>query len=91
MRSFGAVVAFEVAGEEAGAERVYDALRLVQRAPSLGGVESMILHPATSSHRSLSSEERAGIGITGGLLRLSLGIEDVEDIWADLEGALPGL
>jgi cystathionine beta-lyase/cystathionine gamma-synthase len=90
MRSFGAVVAFEVAGEEAGAERVYDALRLVQRAPSLGGVESMILHPATSSHRSLSSEERAGIGITGGLLRLSLGIEDVEDIWADLEGALPG-
>ena len=88
MRSFGAVVAFEVKGGDAQAARVYDALQLILRAPSLGGVESMILHPVTTSHRGLPSDERERLGITGGLLRLSVGIEDPEDLWDDLAGAL---
>lgn len=88
MRWFGAVLAFDVDGGAAAAGRVHDRLRLILRAPSLGGVESMTLHPATSSHRTLDREERERLGITDGLLRLSVGIEDVEDLWEDLDRAL---
>ncbi len=88
MHAFGAVLAFEVPGGGAEAERAMDRLRLIARAPSLGGVESMALHPATSSHRGLSPEERAAIGIADGLIRLSVGIEDEPDLWADMEEAL---
>jgi len=85
---FGAILAFEAGPDLDAARRVHDALRLVVRAPSLGGVESQVLHPATASHRALSAEERERIGIPDRLLRLSVGIEDVEDLWADLEQAL---
>lgn len=88
MRSFGAMLAFEVEGGLEIARRTYDRLQLIARAPSLGGVESMMLHPATSSHRSLSEEARREIGITDGLLRLSTGIEDMDDLWRDLARAL---
>jgi cystathionine beta-lyase/cystathionine gamma-synthase len=88
MRTFGAVLAFDVAGGMDAARRAFDRFGLIARAPSLGGVESMTLHPATSSHRGLSLEERRAVGITEGLLRLSAGIEDEEDLWADLEQAL---
>ncbi len=87
MTSYGAVLAFEVAGAGA-AGRVFDALELIARAPSLGGVESMALHPTTSSHRTLTAGERRAVGIEDGLLRVSVGIEDVEDLWRDLERAL---
>jgi len=88
MRSFGALLAFEVRGGLDAARRTYDGFRLIARAPSLGGVESMSLHPVTSSHRQLSLEEREAVGISDGLLRLSVGIENVEDLWRDLSHAL---
>lgn len=88
MRAFGAILAFEVQGGFEAARRTFDRLQLIARAPSLGGVESMVLHPATSSHRSLSEAARREIGITDGLLRMSAGIEDVPDLWRDLEEAL---
>lgn len=90
MTSFGAVLAFEVVGGLEGARTVFDGLRLVARAPSLGGVDTMVLHPATASHRGLSAEELEAAGITDGLLRVSAGIEDPEDLWGDLEQALGG-
>ncbi len=88
MRTFGALLAFEVRGGLAEATRVHDAFQLVQRAPSLGGVETVTLHPATASHRGLSEAERDALGIRPGLLRLSVGIEDPEDLWNDVEHAL---
>jgi cystathionine beta-lyase/cystathionine gamma-synthase len=83
----GAMVAFEMR-DGASARRVYDRLRLVRRLASLGDVESTMLHPASSSHRGLSPEERRRAGITDGLLRLSVGIEDPADLIADLDQAL---
>jgi cystathionine beta-lyase/cystathionine gamma-synthase len=90
MPEFGAILAFEAGPDLAAARRVHDAFRLVARAPSLGGVETQVLHPATASHRALSPEERAQVGISDGLLRLSVGIEEIEDLWIDLEQALGG-
>lgn len=80
----GAMLSFEVAD----ARRLAAALRLITVTPSLGGVTTTILHPATASHRNLSPERRAALGITDGLLRLSVGIEAVDDVWADLDAAL---
>jgi len=86
---YGGMVAFEIAG--AGRTQVFrfmEALDLVLPATTLGDVYSLVLYPAHSSHRALSPQERAAIGIGEGLVRLSVGIEDVEDIIADLEQAL---
>jgi cystathionine beta-lyase/cystathionine gamma-synthase len=88
MRSFGALLAFEVSGGLDAARRAYDRFGLIARAPSLGGVESMSLHPVTSSHRQLSLDERKAVGISDGSLRLSVGIENVDDLWRDLAQAL---
>ncbi len=86
---YGGMVAFELAaGDEAAALRFLDALRLVMPVTTLGGVASQILYPAMSSHRALPPERRRALGIGAGLLRLSVGIEEVGDIIADLEGAL---
>ena len=88
-RGFGAVLSFEIAGaDKKAAFRFMDALELCMPATTLGDIYSIVLHPATSSHRALLPEERAGIGITDGLVRLSIGIEDAGDIIADLEQAL---
>jgi methionine-gamma-lyase len=84
----GAMVSFEVAGGLAGARRCYDRLRLVARAASLGDVTSLMTHPATFSHQRLSDIERRRFGISDGLLRLSVGIEDAGDIVDDLKQAL---
>lgn len=84
----GAMVSFEVAGGLDGARRVYDRLRLVARAASLGDVTSLMTHPATFSHNKLSDIERRRFGITDGLLRLSVGIEDAADLVDDLRQAL---
>jgi methionine-gamma-lyase len=86
-RGFGALVAIEAHDREAGA-RCYDAVKVISRAVSLGDVRSLITHPATTSHASLSEEQRRAGGIAEGLLRLSVGIEDVEDLWEDLDRAL---
>ncbi len=85
----GAVLSFEIAG--AGREQVFafmDALELIQPATSLGDIYSLLLYPAISSHRTLTPAERASLGIGDGLVRLSVGIEDVADIQADLARAL---
>ena len=84
----GAIVSFEVKDGLAGARRVYDRLQLVVRAASLGDVTSLMTHPATFSHPRLSDIERRRFGITDGLLRLSVGIEDAGDIADDLRQAL---
>lgn len=87
-RGFGALVAFEVRGGlEAGA-RAYDAMKIIARAVSLGDTRSLITHPASTTHVSLSQEQRHEAGLGEGLLRLSVGIEDLEDLWADLDHAL---
>jgi cystathionine beta-lyase/cystathionine gamma-synthase len=88
MRSTGALLSFEVEDSTDEARRVLNRLSLIARAPSLGGVETMALHPTFASHRTLTPEERRAVGIADGLIRLSVGIEDVEDLWADLEHAL---
>jgi cystathionine gamma-synthase len=85
----GGVLSFEIAGaDQAKAYRFMEALDLCLPATTLGDIYSLVLHPATSSHRSLTSEERARVGIPDGLVRLSTGIEAIEDILVDLESAL---
>jgi cystathionine gamma-synthase len=88
MRGFGGVVTFELDADLAGAERFVDAVRIPYIGPSLGGVESLIEMPATMSYWDLSRDERHALGITDSLVRLSLGVEDGDDLVADLEQAL---
>lgn len=88
---FGGVLSFEIAGADRTAVfRFMERLKLCLPATTLGDIYTLVLHPATSSHRSLSPADRAKIGIGEGLVRLSAGIEEVDDIIADLEQALPG-
>lgn len=85
----GGVLAFEIAGaDRAAVFRLLDALRLCQPATTLGDVYTLVLYPPMSTHRALSPAERAQAGICDGLVRLSAGIEDAEDIIADLDRAL---
>ncbi len=89
VRGFGAMVAFEVRGGlEAGA-RTYDAVEIIARAVSLGDVRSLLTHPASTTSSSMPKADRLAGGITDGLMRLSVGIEDLEDLWTDLDRALP--
>ncbi len=88
MSGFGGVVSFDIEGDLARARNFVHALRLPYLAPSLGGVESLVSHPATVSYSDLSREERLRIGITDELIRYSLGVEDADDIIADLDQAL---
>jgi cystathionine beta-lyase/cystathionine gamma-synthase len=88
MRGFGGMLSFELR-DPARAEAVLAAFRLIMPALSLGGVESLVCIPSRTSHRKLSPEERQRAGISEGLVRLSVGIEDVEDLEADLGQALP--
>jgi cystathionine gamma-lyase/cystathionine beta-lyase/cystathionine gamma-lyase/homocysteine desulfhydrase len=87
MSGFGGMMAFEM-GSLAAARSVLDNVRLCALAESLGGVESLISHPASMTHASVPVEKRNQLGITDGLVRVSVGIEDVEDIIADLDMAL---
>jgi cystathionine gamma-lyase/cystathionine beta-lyase/cystathionine gamma-lyase/homocysteine desulfhydrase len=87
MTGFGGMVSFDLGSRDA-AKRFLDSLRLFTLAESLGGVESLAGHPASMSHASLSPDERAARGIGEGLVRLSCGIEEVEDLLADLADAL---
>jgi cystathionine gamma-synthase len=88
MRGFGGVVSFEVAGDLDATSRVVDACRIPQIAPSLGGVESLIEQPALMSFYELTTEERLLVGIKDNLIRYSVGIEDSDDLIADLNAAL---
>jgi cystathionine gamma-lyase/cystathionine beta-lyase/cystathionine gamma-lyase/homocysteine desulfhydrase len=87
MTGFGGMLAFETGSLE-NARSLLKAVRLCALAESLGGVETLISHPATMTHASVPAEDRRRIGITDGLVRISVGIEDVEDLIADLDQAL---
>ena len=84
----GGMMAFELGGGREAGERFMDALELCGRATSLGGVDTVLHHPASTSHRQYSPEQLAAAGVSPGLLRLSVGCEDADDIVADLEQAL---
>ena len=85
---FGAMVSFELAGGVPAVKRVVESLRCFTLAESLGGVESLVAHPATMTHSSMTAEARAAAGISDSLLRLSVGIERADDLVADVERAL---
>lgn len=88
LRGFGGVLAFELAGGLDAARRFGKALQLVSIAASLGGTHTVAAHPASTTHRQLSAEARAAQGITDGLVRISVGLEDAEDLVADVAAAL---
>jgi len=87
MTGFGGMISLEL-GDRARAEAFCRATHLFTLAESLGGVESLVSHPAVMTHAAVPEKERQSMGITDGLVRLSVGIEDVEDLIADLDRAL---
>jgi cystathionine beta-lyase/cystathionine gamma-synthase len=87
---FGGMLGLELAGGSAATERMLGRLQLIAHAPSLAGVESLVSEPRLTSHRALGPEGRAAMGIPDGFLRLSCGLEDADDLIADLEQALDG-
>ncbi|RIJ70860.1 aminotransferase class I/II-fold pyridoxal phosphate-dependent enzyme [Nakamurella silvestris] len=87
----GAMLSFDLPGGAEAARTFTSSVSLIQLAASLGGVETLTMHPASSSHRAFTPEALAVAGITTGTVRLSVGIEDLEDIWADIEKALSAL
>jgi O-succinylhomoserine sulfhydrylase len=87
-RGFGPVVSFDVRGGKDAAWRTIDATRLCSITANLGDTRSTITHPATTTHGRLSPEARAEAGIGDGLIRVAVGLEDVEDLFGDLCGAL---
>lgn len=88
MKGGGGVLSFEVAGSSDDARRLSESLRLFTLAPSLGGVESLVSIPVLTSHAMISAEQRQKMGVTDQLIRLSVGIENTDDLIADLEQAL---
>jgi len=88
MAAFGAMISFEVKGGYEGGKKVIDHVKIFARAASLGDTRSLIVHPASTSHRAVPREQRLAIGITDGLVRLSVGVEAAEDLIADLDQAL---
>jgi cystathionine gamma-lyase len=88
MSGFGAVVTFGLDGDVDAVENVLNALNVFAIAEGLGGVESMVGHPYTMSHSSMSDADKSELGITPDLIRLSPGIEHVDDLIADLDQAL---
>jgi cystathionine beta-lyase/cystathionine gamma-synthase len=88
MTGFGGIVCFDLDGDFARVERAYDRLKVIKRAASLGGVESVISPPVLTSQWGHTDEQLRDAGITKGMLRLSVGLEDVRDLIADLDQAL---
>ena len=90
MSGFGSMISFELGSKE-NAKKFLDRVRLCSLAESLGGVETLISHPETMTHASVPIETRTRLGITPGLVRISVGIEDVDDLIADVENAFAGI
>ncbi len=88
MRQYGTVLAFELAGGRDAVGLLLDRIQLARRATSLGGPETLVCHPMTTTHASLTPQEQADTGVTEGLVRVSLGLEDPGDIIADFTRAL---
>ncbi len=91
MRGFGSMISFELKGGIEAGRILMDHVRLATLAVSLGGVETLIEHPASMTHAGIPREERLEAGLTDGLVRYSVGIEDVEDLIADLRQALDAI
>jgi cystathionine gamma-synthase len=85
---FGAIITFELAGGEEAVKRFVDGLKFFSLAESLGGVESLVAHPGSMTHAAMAPEARAAAGLVDGLLRLSVGIEAMEDLREDLDAGL---
>ena len=91
MRQFGSLLSFDIAGGKDSARKVVDGLKLVRPAVSLGGPETLICHPASSTHVGVSLEDQVTAGITQGLLRVSVGLESTADVIADFQQVLASL
>ncbi len=91
MRQFGSLLSFDIAGGKDAARKVVDGLKLVRPAVSLGGPETLICHPASSTHVGVSPEDQVASGITQGLLRVSVGLESATDVIADFQQVLASL
>src|SRR5690606_12009081 len=87
---FGAMLSFELVGVPA-VKRFVEAVRIFNLAESLGGIESLVAHPATMTHAAMGAEARAAAGISDGLLRLSVGLEGEDDLIGDLDQALAAI
>jgi cystathionine beta-lyase/cystathionine gamma-synthase len=88
MSSYGGMVSFHLAGDFAACKQLLRNVKVFAVAESLGGVESLIEHPSSMTHASVPREQREKVGVTDSLIRLSVGIEDAEDLISDLAGAL---
>lgn len=88
MKAFGAMISFEAHGGYEGGRKVMDKVKIFARAASLGDTRSLIVHSASTSHRAVPREQRQAVGVTDGLVRLSVGIEGAEDLIQDLDQAL---
>ena len=88
MTGFGGMVCFDLSGDYASAERLYDRLTVIKRAASLGGIESLISLPVLTSQWGYSDAQLKAAGITKGMVRLSVGLESTDDLIGDLEQAI---
>lgn len=85
---FGAIVGFGVKGGSEAGTKFIDNLKLLSHLANIGDAKSLVIHPASTTHRQLSPEERLSTGVTDDFIRISVGIEDVEDIWEDIKNSL---
>jgi len=88
MSGFGGMISFVLDGDASATACVVDKLRIFSIGASLGGVESLVTQPLTTTHHGLTAQERSRRGIVDGMVRISCGLEDVEDLWSDLAQAL---
>jgi O-succinylhomoserine sulfhydrylase len=88
MKAGGGIITVTVKGGYEAAKKFMDKLQMIKISPNLGDVRSIATHPASSTHCKLSEEERLSVGITPGLIRISIGLENKEDILNDIEQAL---
>ena len=88
MKDFGGMITMEISGGLEKAKQFLEKVQIFTLAESLGGVESLVEHPAIMTHASIPAEQRASLGISDGLVRLSVGVEDCEDLIEDLKQAL---
>lgn len=88
MTGYGTVLSFEVTGGQAGAFRFMNALNVILISNNLGDAKSIVTHPATTTHQRLTQDQRDALNVTDGLIRLSVGLEDADDLCRDLLNAL---
>lgn len=91
MKMGGSIVAFEIAGGLEKGRQFIDAIKLCSLSANLGDTRSIVTHPASTTHSKLSTVERLQVEITDGMIRLSVGLEHVDDVWEDLNQALNSL